>query len=101
MGDHCGKPVLNYDIFQYNYEDYNVARAVITVRSLNDFESHLKKLCCSSRDYAILKQIQDECANEWGMLDGLCGTRLTAICEKLILETKQKRNRNRPFIDLY
>ena len=97
----AGKPVLNYDIFQYNYEDYNAARAVITVKSLNDFESQLKKLCCGGRDYAILKQIQDECAGQWGMLDGLCGARLTAICEKLILETKQIRAGNttvhRPF----
>ena len=92
----AGKPVLNYDIFRYDYEDYALEPAVISVNSLKGFKLHLGNLC-SNREYVTsLKRTQQECAIKWGMLDGLCETRLIDLCDELIHSGGKHRRGNTP-----
>ena len=92
----ASKPVLNYDIFRYDYEDYKFEPAVISVNSLQSFERQLGKLCSEKDYFASLKRTQQECAKNWGMLDGLCETRLIELCDELIRSGGKPRQGNTP-----
>ncbi len=79
----CGKPVVNYDVYRFHYDDFDRARGVVTVSRPADFARIMKQLVTDSAFYDDLAQRQQSVAAEWGMLDGCVGDRLGALFDRL------------------
>lgn len=74
----CGKPSLNYDVYQYHYTDYVNVSSVITVNSKADYINCLNHFTSQSFTF----QLSD--ANRWGRLDGRSGERLIKLFDNVI-----------------
>ncbi len=80
----CGKPVLNYDVYQYHYTDYNKVSGVITVKTKTDFLNTLHRLTTESELFTEISARQLSDAEQWGRLDGKSGERLIQLFNKVI-----------------
>ncbi|HEY8964591.1 MAG TPA: hypothetical protein VIN59_09045 [Alphaproteobacteria bacterium] len=79
----CGIPCINYDLFQYHYNDYKGAPGVIHAYQPNEFEGILQKLTSDDAYYAQVKQAQDRVRNDWGHTDGQSTARMIALFDEL------------------
>jgi hypothetical protein len=80
----CGKPSLNYDVYQLHYTDYNNVGGVITVNTKADFLYALHKLISESDFLKEISTRQISDADKWGQLDGKSGERLIQLFDGLI-----------------
>lgn len=81
------KPVINYDLYKYRYDDYMGVPAVFYAESKDEYE----KLLIKFTDAGFLRDKQREQANaaaEWGMIDGNGGERLLKLLHELINNPK-------------
>ena len=75
----CGVPVVNYDVFDYQYNDFDSAEAVLTMSTREEFRSELRNLLEDESRVESLKRMQSEVASHWGALDdGACSRILSA-----------------------
>jgi hypothetical protein len=74
----CGKPVLNYDVYKYNYDDFSKVPGVVYCDSSNDFLILLNKFSTERDYFSSLCDLQQLESESWGCLDGNSGAR---ICE--------------------
>lgn len=75
----CAKPVVNYDVYRYDYRDYEAAPGVTLVTTRSGFVDALKRL---TGDAAALSQqalLQAREAPHWAVLDGQSGRRMIAL----------------------
>ena len=75
----AGIPVINYDIYRYNYNDYNTALAVKTVLSEIDFKKELQHILTSTSFYANMVETQLKDSKYWSTMDGKCAARFFEI----------------------
>jgi hypothetical protein len=80
----CGIPVINYDVYQYNYPDYKSVDGVITVNTKSDFVRYLNLLTQDKSYYREVKQKQMRESSRWGIHDGKSGERITQLIDELI-----------------
>jgi hypothetical protein len=75
----CGKPVINYDVYQYGYHDYDGLRGVVLANTRNEFRELLQEMTIDRdrRDAVAAAQRRD--SGRWGRLDGLSGERMLAL----------------------
>lgn len=78
----CGKPVLNYDVYQYGYEDYRGLGGVLLVNSRDEFRRALADLTGTGGKRAALAGIQRGDAGKWARLDGESAERIVALLRK-------------------
>lgn len=78
----CGKPVLNYDVYQYQYTDYNNVNGVITVYTKEDYLDTLHRLTTEPEFFVEISARQSSDADAWGRLDGKSGERLIQLFDK-------------------
>lgn len=71
----CGLPILNYDCYNYNYNDYKQCLQVIEVNSEQLYRDSLELLNIPEKR-ARLTEIAKAEAQEWGTLDGGATDRL-------------------------
>jgi hypothetical protein len=79
----CGKPVLNYDVYRYRYQEFVAELAVRTVFDAAEFAAELKRL---TEDPEVLRQYCDHAraaAPRWGMIDGHSLERVVALFGQL------------------
>ncbi|HAT1962815.1 TPA: hypothetical protein I9768_002888 [Legionella pneumophila] len=76
MAISCGIPVVNYDLYHYNYDDYQNIKGVLTMNSKFEFSSILNKLITESGFFEIIKTAQLSDSEKWGVLDGKSGENL-------------------------
>ncbi|KGP63654.1 hypothetical protein EP47_03270 [Legionella norrlandica] len=76
MAISCGIPVINYDVYQYQYDDYANLGGVITVFNRAEFSSTLQKLAKETSFYEQIKAAQLKDSSKWGALDGKAGQNL-------------------------
>ncbi|AMP91781.1 TPA: hypothetical protein I8Y86_002523 [Legionella pneumophila] len=76
MAISCGIPVINYDLYRYEYDDYDDLKGVITVYNRAEFSSILEKLAKEPGFYAQIKEAQLRDSEKWGQLDGKAGRNL-------------------------
>ena len=79
----CGKPVLNYDVFEYCYREFASEPAVLTVFDSDAFSSALHRL---TQDNESLRDLTDKAigaASRWGMNDGRSMERVLALFHHL------------------
>jgi hypothetical protein len=71
----CGIPVINYDVYRYDYDDYKQLDAVLNTDCKQEFRNILKQLN-SYNKLEILKEKQSKIAGDWGILDGNSSLRI-------------------------
>ncbi|HDP0015422.1 TPA: hypothetical protein P5R78_002926 [Legionella pneumophila] len=78
-----GIPAINYDCYQYGYTDFD-AKGVFNVNDFKSFSAVLGELTRDRQKYEGAKQDQQECASEWGILDGNSQKRIVNLINKLV-----------------
>ncbi|HHZ4586017.1 TPA: hypothetical protein ACWCZZ_002942, partial [Legionella pneumophila] len=76
MAISCGIPVINYDLYQYRYDDYTDLDGVVTVFQCSEFSATLEKLVNEEVFYEQVKKAQLKDSSKWGALDGKAGQNL-------------------------
>lgn len=76
MAISCGIPVVNYDLYHYNYDDYQNIKGVLTMSSKLEFSLILNKLTTESDFFEKIKTAQLSDSENWGVLDGKSGENL-------------------------
>ncbi len=83
----CGIPVINYDVYRYQYSDYLNVDGVITLEEKEDFLRLLHKLTGNPDFYAEIAKKQRNHSKAWGIQDGLSGKRVLDLVDRFIKKT--------------
>jgi hypothetical protein len=75
----CGKPVINYDVYQYGYSDYDGVQGVVPARNRKEFCDLLRELTINPNRRGALATAQEREAERWGLFDGGAGGRLLKL----------------------
>lgn len=78
----CGKPVINYDIYNFDYDDYKNIDAVIEVKSKADYKAKLNELLTDDVFLESLISKQIRISKDWGLLDGFSSQRILSLIYK-------------------
>ncbi len=84
LGISSGIPVVNYDAYQYDYDDYKGLLGVCEVKSMRDYESVLSALINDHYFYSKIHAAQKETASSLCLVDGKAGERLLSLFSSLI-----------------
>jgi hypothetical protein len=79
----CGVPVVNYDAYQYNYDDYTGLPGVCEVKTKEDFERSTRALLHDDLFYSEVQAGQKETANRLCTIDGNAEARLLTLFDNL------------------
>lgn len=80
----CGIPVVNYDVYRYDYSDFKGLDGVMHVDTLQAFGATLERLV-ADRDFLQGKQAaQRRIMSDWGVLDGQGAARLLAEIDDFV-----------------
>jgi hypothetical protein len=80
----CGKPVLNYDAYQFGYSDFTNERAVVSVSSRDAFSSQLRHVCNDPQARRRLEREAELSSPRWGRIDGQTRQRIFALFDRLM-----------------
>lgn len=83
LGISCGIPVINYDAYQYDYDDYKGLAGVCEVKSKHDYENVLGALINDQLFYSKIHAAQKETASNLCLVDGKSGERLLNLFNRL------------------
>ena len=83
LGISCGIPVVNYDAYQYHYDDYEGLEGVCEVNSKHDYEDVVNSLIHDQLFYAKIKEAQKATADDLCNVDGKAGERLLNLFDHL------------------
>jgi hypothetical protein len=75
----CGKPVINFDVYQYGYQDYKGVEGVILANKRDEFRALLERITHDDEYRIALTDLQRKVSGRWGRLDGACGRRMLAL----------------------
>lgn len=79
----CGKPVLNFDVYRYRYDDYSSVEGVVTVESREAFAREAQRMLSEPAHLASLARKQEAAAPDWGRLDGGAAGRILALFDEM------------------
>ncbi len=79
----CEVPVVNYDLFHYDYDDFKGVPGVLTVASEDSFKNALESLRPNCDKFRDLQRDAKLAAHRWGMLDGKSADRIVALIEEM------------------
>jgi hypothetical protein len=79
----CGKPVINYDVYRFRYDDFVDDPQVITVEDGPTFAAAVRLALNTIDTNSAFFQNLDACAEHWGILDGNAGDRLVDLVLEL------------------
>jgi hypothetical protein len=65
----CEVPVLNYDVYQYDYDEYKYVEGVVYSNSKSEFNKSIK-FYNDLDNLNLLRVLQKNRAHEWGIIDG-------------------------------
>lgn len=83
LGISCGIPVINYDAYQYDYDDYKGLAGVCEVKSKHDYETVLESLIHDELYYSKIHAAQKATASNLCLVDGKAGERLLNLFDQL------------------
>lgn len=78
----CGKPVINYDVYLYRYDDFETP-GTVTVESREAFQSAVQQMTGEPDALLELTKKQQGVMGEWANLDGKAVSRLEALIREL------------------
>ncbi len=81
----CGKPVVNYDVYRYGYDDFAASSLVQTVLDRAGY-------CAALANWQTLARRGRAGSPQprWGPLDGLSGARLTGLFDEVLAGAARK-----------
>lgn len=79
----CSKPVLNFDVYRYGYDDYAGLEGVVTLNDRHAFAREARRMLAEPDHLASLARRQASAAADWGQLDGRSGARLLRLFDEL------------------
>ena len=88
----CGKPVVNYDVFQYRFDDYDGVPGNILVNDIATFQQALSELGANPDRLAALATAQSTVAPGLGRLDGASSRRMLALIDRLLVPANRQAN---------
>lgn len=80
-----GKPVINYDFYQFNLNDYDEASGVLKVSKQEEFEQVMKLILEENQYFNEIQTAQKQISAHWGMIDGLSFERIYKVINELTL----------------
>lgn len=83
LGVSCGIPVVNYDAYQYDYNDYKNLDGVCEAKSKDQFQSLVNLLIHDNSFYCKIKEAQEDTANRFCQIDGKAGQRLLSLFDDI------------------
>ena len=86
----CGKPVVNYDVYQMNYADYQNVGGVLTVFSKSAYRDTINRLTSDPAYYEKISALQLQEMSKWGCLDGKSSERMLKLFDDLV-DAKTRR----------
>ena len=78
----CSKPVLNYDVYRYHYDDYAGVDGVVTIDDREEFAREAARMLTDPDHRARLARRQAAAAADWGTLDGRAAERIRALFDE-------------------
>lgn len=85
LGISCSIPVVNYDAYQYDYDDYKGLSGVCEVKTKHEYELILDSLIHDPLFYSKTQTAQKVTANNLCLVDGNAGKRLLSLFDELVL----------------
>jgi len=79
----CGKPVVNYDVYRFEYRDYEDVPGVFTVSDKQAFVDIIQTLTDDPVRLASAAAAQEAVSAQWGRFDGAAAKRLLALVDEL------------------
>ena len=80
----CGKPVINYDVYKYQYTDYESVDSVLYAGNKGEFLRQLDLLGNNNEKYSSILNKAAKSVTNWGEMDGRCGERIVNSLTDLI-----------------
>jgi hypothetical protein len=80
----CGKPVLNYDVYRYRFDDYVGVSGILNVFDIDAFNQALADLAGNPERLASMTLAQSSVAEDWGCLDGESSHRIKSLVTSLL-----------------
>ncbi|SOE17808.1 hypothetical protein SAMN05877838_2712 [Hoeflea halophila] len=87
------KPIVNYDLYQFDLPTYDTAPAVFTTTKLDVALERLGDILATPESYHRAALEVSDCSSEWGMMDGLNFERIWSTLGDL---RKANREARRP-----
>ena len=84
LGITCGIPVVNYDAYQYNYDDFKDLPGVCEVKSRDEYEMTVKALLNDQSFYSQIEAAQQQTAETFCLLDGKAGKRMLDLFRQMV-----------------
>lgn len=84
MAISCAIPVINYDLYRYNYDDYTSVTGVITMTEKDAFAECMYKMMQDCNYYDEIKSAQLMESEKWGKPDGMAGAKLLKEIDLLL-----------------
>jgi len=78
------KPVVNYDVYNFDYPEYVDAPGVANVATKDDFRSALRRLATDAAAWSAEVAEQTARGGAWGTPDGLSGTRFLQLVDSMV-----------------
>lgn len=72
------KPVINFDLYHFNYPDYLMVSGVRHIDNLDDFHTEFSKISSEMEYVRALKKDMSEESLRWGIIDGQVKNRMLA-----------------------
>jgi hypothetical protein len=79
----CRKPVVNYDVYGFDYSDYKDAPGVMHVATRADFKSAVARLAADDAAYASAIGALKKGADQWGIIDGQSANRFLKLVDRM------------------
>jgi hypothetical protein len=79
----CGVPVLNYDAYQYDYDDYKELSGVVEIKTKDGYRETVAALADDESFFSKMQVAQQETARLFGIVDGNAGKRLLALVDDI------------------
>lgn len=83
----CAKPVINYDVYKYHFNEYKDVKGVVILETKKEFAKYISLITSNKKVYKYYQNKQKKIAPMWGMLDGKSGKRLLNLTDNLIKTT--------------
>lgn len=80
----CGVPVINYDVYRYNYDDYKAIPGVLSIEDQAQYEQAVTTLCTLPEEYNRIREVSRNFSATHAVLDGKAGERLLALMNKVV-----------------
>lgn len=85
----AGRPVLNWDVYRFRYDDYRNSPGVITVESTEEFCAMAARFSAPP-EIEELASLQRRDSDLWGRLDGGAGDRLMELMTRVAREAQAR-----------